>query len=86
MTALPTLKQLRPLVALDEHRHFRRAAESCHVTQSSLSASLRELEGLLGVALVERSQRRVAMTPAGVEITNTSAPSPPFSRSLPPPP
>ena len=42
-TYLPTLKQLQYLVALHEHGHFGRAAEACFVSQSTLSAGLREL-------------------------------------------
>ena len=61
----PTLKQLQYLVALHEHGHFGRAAESCFVSQSTLSAGLRELESLLGVTLVERSRRVVRFTPLG---------------------
>ena len=53
----PTLKQLQYLVALHEHGHFGRAAESSFVSQSTLSAGLRELESLLGVVLVERTRR-----------------------------
>ncbi|OCC24887.1 LysR family transcriptional regulator [Croceicoccus estronivorus] len=64
-TYLPTLKQLQYLVALHEHSHFGRAAESCFVSQSTLSAGLRELESLLGVTLVERSRRVVRFTPLG---------------------
>ncbi len=45
---LPTLKQLQYLVALHEHGHFGKAAESCFVTQSTLSAGIKELESLLG--------------------------------------
>ena len=55
-TYLPTLKQLQYLVALHEHGHFGRAADACFVTQSTLSAGLRELESLLGVMLVERTR------------------------------
>ncbi|WP_420607190.1 hydrogen peroxide-inducible genes activator [Novosphingopyxis sp.] len=62
---LPTLKQLQYLVALKEHGHFGRAAESSFVTQSTLSAGLRELESLLGVTLVERTRRVVRFTPLG---------------------
>lgn len=65
---LPTLRQLRHLVALAEHCHFGRAAAAVHVTQSTLSASLRELEESLGAALVDRTQRRVVVTPLGNEI------------------
>ncbi|HEY0411750.1 MAG TPA: LysR substrate-binding domain-containing protein [Allosphingosinicella sp.] len=65
---LPTLKQLQYLVTLHDHGHFGKAAESCFVTQSTLSASLRELESLIGVTLVERTRRVVRFTPLGVRI------------------
>lgn len=65
---LPTLKQLQYLAALQEHGHFGRAAESCFVTQSTLSAGIRELESLLGVMLVERTRRVVRFTPLGDSI------------------
>ncbi|MBA3676918.1 MAG: hydrogen peroxide-inducible genes activator [Sphingosinicella sp.] len=64
----PTLKQLQYLVALKDHGHFGRAAESCFVTQSTLSAGLRELESLIGVTLVERTRRVVRFTPLGIRI------------------
>ena len=48
----PTLKQLQYLVALHEHGHFGKAAEASFVSQSTLSAGLRDLETLLGVTLV----------------------------------
>lgn len=64
-TYLPTIKQLQYLVSLHEHGHFGRAAEACFVSQSTLSAGLRELESLLGVMLVERSRRVVRFTPLG---------------------
>ena len=68
MTYLPTLKQLQYLTALHQHGHFGRAADSVHVTQSTLSAGLRELETLLGTVLVERSQRVMRFTPLGERI------------------
>ena len=68
MTALPSLKQLQYLVALDEQLNFTRAAESCFVTQSTLSAGLKELEDVLGARLVERDRQTVLMTPLGLEI------------------
>src|SRR5512133_2460187 len=68
MRPLPTLRQLRYLVAVAEHRHFGRAAEDCLVTQSTLSAGIRELEGVLGVTLIGRSKRHVALTPLGEDI------------------
>lgn len=67
-TYLPTLKQLQYLVALKDHGHFGRAAEACFVTQSTLSAGLRELESLIGITLVERTRRVVRFTPLGVRI------------------
>ncbi len=67
---LPTLKQLQYLVALRHHGHFRKAAEASFVTQSTLSAGLRELENLLGVVLVERTRRVVRFTPLGQKIAD----------------
>ncbi len=67
-TYLPTLKQLQYLVALHDSGHFGRAAESCFVTQSTLSAGIRELETLIGVVLVERTRRVVRFTPLGEAI------------------
>ncbi|MEQ1509087.1 MAG: hydrogen peroxide-inducible genes activator [Sphingopyxis sp.] len=67
-TYLPTLKQLQYLVALKAHGHFGRAADASHVTQSTLSAGIRELEALLGIMLVERTRRVVRFTPLGDHI------------------
>ena len=67
-TYLPTIKQLQYLVALHEHGHFGRAAEASFVSQSTLSAGLRELESLLGVTLVERSRRVVRFTSLGEQV------------------
>jgi len=67
-TYLPTLKQLQYLVALRDVGHFGRAAEACFVTQSTLSAGIRELETLIGVTLVERTRRVVRFTPLGDRI------------------
>lgn len=64
----PTLKQLSYLVALRDHGHFGRAADACSVTQSTLSAGLRELEALLGATLVERNRRMVRFTALGDRI------------------
>ncbi len=65
---MPTLQQIRYLVALADTRHFRRAAEACHVTQPTLSAQLRQLEARLGVRLVEQGRPRVILTPLGADI------------------
>lgn len=67
-THLPTLKQLQYLVALKDLGHFGKAAEVCFVTQSTLSAGLRELESLIGVTLVERTRRVVRFTPLGARV------------------
>ncbi len=68
MKRLPSLTQLRHLVAVAEHGHFGRAAEACFVTQSSLSASIKELETGLGKILIERTRRSVMVTPLGESV------------------
>jgi LysR family hydrogen peroxide-inducible transcriptional activator len=70
MVHQPTIKQLQYLVALREHGHFGKAADACFVTQSTLSAGLRELESLLGVTLVERTRRVVRFTALGEKIAD----------------
>src|SRR5262245_64991798 len=67
MIHLPSLRHLRHLTALHDHRHFGRAAQACHVTQSALSASIKELETVLEAPLVDRTKRRVVLTPMGGE-------------------
>src|SRR5262245_36823690 len=68
-----TLRQLRYLAALAEHRHFGRAAEACAVTQPALSMQIRQLERELGVELVERRPGDVSLTALGVEIAQRGA-------------
>lgn len=68
MAALPTLRQLRFLVAVVEKRHFGAAAEECLVSQSALSSAIQELEELLGVKLLERTRRVVIPTAVGLDI------------------
>ena len=63
-----TLRQLRYLIALDDAKHYRRAAERCGISQPSLSAQVQNIEGALGVQLVERSRSGVALTPVGREV------------------
>lgn len=60
-----TLTQLAYLVAVDAHQHFGRAAESCNVTQPTLSMQLRKLERTLGVLLFDRSRVPVVPTEVG---------------------
>jgi len=62
------LRELQYLVALDEERHFRKAAERCFVSQPTLSGQLKKLEDELGVLLVERTKRQVLMTEVGTVI------------------
>ena len=68
MKRLPTMKQLQYLVALADTQHFGRAAERCNITQSTLSAGIRDLESVLGTEVAERSNRHVLMTRAGMNI------------------
>ena len=68
MKRLPTMKQLQYLTALAAARHFGRAAEQCNISQSTLSAGIRDLESVLGTAVAERSNRRVLITRAGLRI------------------
>jgi LysR family transcriptional regulator, hydrogen peroxide-inducible genes activator len=68
MTVLTSLKQLHYLLALSEQLNFTRAAKACFVTQSTLSAGLKELEDALGTRLVERDRKTVMMTPIGLEV------------------
>ncbi|TBR37079.1 MULTISPECIES: DNA-binding transcriptional regulator OxyR [Dyella] len=62
------LRDLQYLVALAEHRHFGRAAEASFVSQPTLSTQIKKLEDELGVALVERTPRKVLLTETGREI------------------
>lgn len=62
------LRDLRYLVAVAEHRHFGRAAEACFVSQPTLSTQLKKLEQTLGVTLIERTNRRVMLSPEGEQI------------------
>jgi LysR family transcriptional regulator, hydrogen peroxide-inducible genes activator len=62
------LRDLRYFVALAEHKHFGRAAQASFVSQPTLSTQIKKLEEELGVALVERTPRKVLLTEAGKEI------------------
>jgi LysR family hydrogen peroxide-inducible transcriptional activator len=63
-----TLRQLRYLSSLAQHRHFGRAAEACSVTQPALSMQIRDLEKQLDVELIERRPGEAALTEIGVEV------------------
>ena len=63
-----TLKELAYLVAVADYGHFGRAAQSCHISQPTLSTQLKKLENHLGVALVERTNKHAHLTPIGEKI------------------
>ena len=63
-----TLTELRYIVAVARERHFGRAAETCFVSQPTLSVAVKKLEEELGVALFERGPGEVSVTPAGSQI------------------
>jgi len=58
-------RQLQAFLLLDECRHFTRAAERCHLSQSAFSVVIRKLEGAVGAKLVERDTRNVTLTSEG---------------------
>ncbi len=62
------LQELRYFTAVVEFRHFGRAAEACNVSQPTLSSQIRKLEEELGVILLERTNKRVDVTPVGRQI------------------
>ena len=68
-----TLKQLRYLSALAEHRHFGRAAAACSITQPALSMQIRELEKELAAQLVERRPGEAVLTEIGHEVVTRSS-------------
>lgn len=65
-----TLRDLEYLVAVAKHEHFGHAAESCHVSQPSLSAQIKKIEDFLGVTLFERTNRKVAITEVGKRVAD----------------
>src|SRR5579885_784875 len=62
------LKQLIYVAALARERHFGRAAKSCHVSQPTLSAAIRQLEEELGAPIVRRGHRFNGFTPEGESV------------------
>lgn len=63
-----TLTEMRYIVALARERHFGKAAETCHVSQPTLSVALKKVEGQLGAALFERTASDVRITVLGERI------------------
>ena len=72
MNVQPTLKQLKYLCTIAKTHHFGQAAKECHVSQSTLSAAILELEEHLGVVLIERSNKRAHLTRVGEKVVNRS--------------
>ena len=62
------LSSMRYLVALNEHRHFARAAQACHITQPALSNALRALEQEFGIVIVRRGRVFAGLTPEGEQV------------------
>ncbi|WP_201586503.1 hydrogen peroxide-inducible genes activator [Psychrobacter jeotgali] len=63
-----TLRQLEFALAVDKHRHFKRAAEDCNISQSALSLGIAELEKQLDTQIFERNNKQVLITPIGQDI------------------
>jgi DNA-binding transcriptional LysR family regulator len=66
------LASMRYLVALNEHKHFGRAAQACHITQPALSNALRALESEFGVVIVKRARVYVGLTHEGERVLATA--------------
>lgn len=64
----PSIKQLKYLCAVAEHKHFTKAADACFVTQSTLSAAIAELESQLDAKVFERNKKSVLITPLGEKL------------------
>ena len=62
------LSAMRYLVALEEHKHFGRAAQACHITQPALSNAMRALEDEFGVVIVKRGRTYGGLTPEGERV------------------
>lgn len=72
MAALPTLRQMQFFAALVRRGSFSQAAEDCFVSQSTLSAGIKEFETILGASLVDRTARGFALTPLGEDVSGRS--------------
>lgn len=72
MSYRPTLRQLEYIAALDELRHFGKAAKRCHVSQPTLSVQIGLVEKSLGITLFERTSTSVVTTPAGQDVARSA--------------
>lgn len=68
----PNLKHLHYLVILHQEQHFHRAAQHCHVSQSTLSTAIQNLEEQFGTQLLERDHKNFVFTPFGLELVERS--------------
>lgn len=68
MNHLPTTKQLRYFVALEQYEHFGKAADACFVSQPAFSVAIKELENMLNIQLVDRTNKNVTVTNLGRDI------------------
>ena len=66
----PSIRQLSYLIAIEDHGSFVKAAEECGITQSTLSAGIKELENILGQQLIIRGRKRANLTPFGIEVAD----------------
>lgn len=66
------LEAMRYLAALEQHRHFGRAAQACHITQPALSNAVRALEAEFGVTIVRRGRQYEGLTPEGTRVLETA--------------
>ncbi|MCB8877929.1 LysR family transcriptional regulator [Acidisoma silvae] len=62
------MRQIAYLIALDKHRHFGRAAESCNVSQPALSSAISDMERELGITIVKRNRNFQGITPEGERV------------------
>lgn len=65
---MPTLTQLEYIIAVDKFKHFGRAADSCHVSQPSLSAQIQKVEDELNVMIFDRSKKPIVTTDLGLKV------------------
>ena len=63
-----SLKQLKYALAVERHRHFKRAAEDCAISQSALSSAISDMEATLGFQVFERDNKKVLLTPLGKQM------------------
>lgn len=67
---MASITQFEYLLAVDQFRHFKKAADSCHVSQPTLSAQLQKLEEELGLIIFDRSKKPIIPTDRGILVIN----------------